>query len=99
MTVKFPTPAGHPSIDVLSQSAIEARAREHVNENRRVDGGHFVLTPEGSMPYKVVLHYRVGENTEHEFPTVRAGEAFIRSECPMPDAANDRRRAPHATRL
>ena len=57
---------------------------ERIYEIRRVIGGRIVLTPDAETPYKVVLQYLDGEDTEHPFQTMREGEAFIRGEFPVP---------------
>ena len=46
--------------------------------------GRVVLTPEGALPYKVVLEHEGQADTEHEVATVREGEALIRENLPEP---------------
>jgi hypothetical protein len=53
-----------------------------------------VLTPEAKVPYKVVLQYFDGEETEHPFHTVREGEDFIRGEFPVPRGTSRPLRTP-----
>ena len=43
-----------------------------------------VLTPGAEMPYKAVLQYLDGDETEHPFRKLQDGEAFIRGEFPLP---------------
>ena len=81
----MPSKASNSFISRLIQSGIDARAAEaQLPPDRRVHAGHIVSTPGEAKPYKAVLQYAEGENTEHPFETMRAGEAFIRSESPMP---------------
>lgn len=47
--------------------------------------GRVVLTPQGEMPYKVVLT-DAEESTEHTFATMRECEIFIRANTPTPPA-------------
>jgi hypothetical protein len=67
---------------------------EHTIRARRVLGGRVVITPEGKAPYKVVLQYFDGEQTEHPFQTVREGEDFIRGEFPVPKGTSRPLRTP-----
>lgn len=46
--------------------------------------GHVVRTPEGELPYKVVLTHDGGDVTERAFETMRDSEAFIRRNTPLP---------------
>jgi hypothetical protein len=92
MPIMFPKPTRQQAIADLVQSGVNAGSADRASEDRRVVRGQVVLTPEGPMPYKVILHYR--EDSEHPFETMRASEAFIRSECPMPISTTDGRQAP-----
>ena len=49
----------------------------------RFVSGRVVRTPESEMPYKVVLTDVAG-STEHDFPTMRECELFIRDNTPAP---------------
>jgi hypothetical protein len=69
------------------------------NKARRVQGGRVVVTPEAAAPYKVVLQYFDGEETEHPFHTVREGEDFIRGEFPVPRGTSRPLRTPPKLRL
>ena len=61
---------------------------------RPVTRGRVVRTPAEAQPYKVVLEHAYGGETEHPFPSMKAGEAFIRSETPSPSARDGRRDSP-----
>jgi hypothetical protein len=67
---------------------------EQSTKSRRVQGGRVVVTPEAEAPYKVVLNYFDGEETEHPFQTVREGEDFIRGEFPVPRGTSRPLRTP-----
>jgi hypothetical protein len=67
---------------------------EQATRVRRVQGGRVVVTPEAEAPYKVVLQYFDGEETEHPFYTVREGEDSIRGEFPIPRGTSRPLRTP-----
>lgn len=46
---------------------------------RRAINGRMVLCRGSSEPYKAVLNYEDGRTTEHPFPSLRQGEAFLRA--------------------
>jgi hypothetical protein len=48
--------------------------------------GHVVRTPDGELPYKVLLTHDGGDVTERAFGTMREAEAFIRRNTPLPAA-------------
>ena len=45
---------------------------------RRVSVGRMVLTPGHTEPYKAVLVYEDGHTSDHPFPSLKEGEAFLR---------------------
>lgn len=49
-----------------------------------VVSGRIVQTPGDREPYKAVLTHEDGTRSERSFPTMMAGEAFIRSRTPRP---------------
>lgn len=55
-------------------------------ENEMAISGRIVLTPEKSLPYKVVLEHEEGADSEYEVASVRAGEKLIRDHLPKPPA-------------
>ena len=48
--------------------------------------GRIVSTPEGELPYKVILSHERSVDTEHAFASMREAEAFIRRNTPRPAA-------------
>lgn len=58
-------------------------------------GGQMVLSGRGTSAYTAVLTYEDGTTTSHPFETLREGEAFIRSETPMPRSAGRLEPFPH----
>ena len=48
--------------------------------------GRVVLTPEETLPYKVVLQHDDEVISEHEVATIRDGEAMIRDHLPAAPA-------------
>jgi len=86
MTLEKPTePSSSPPGDQKLEPGIEVR---------RVLGGRVVTTPRSEAPYKVVLQYFDGEDTEHPFRTVREAEDFIRGEFPVPRGTSRHLRTP-----
>jgi hypothetical protein len=65
----------------------------------RVTGGRIVLTRGRELPYKVVLQYEWGEQTEHPTAIFRQGEAMIRSRLtpPPPEQLDELRHSPRVT--
>ena len=49
-----------------------------------VAAGRMVLNDSAEAGYRAVLTYKDGATTAHPFQTMQEGEAFIRSEVPMP---------------
>ena len=45
--------------------------------------GRITKNADCALPYKAVLRYRKGRNTQHPFATMHEGEAFIRREAPL----------------
>lgn len=65
------------------------------NQERTVISGRIMKNGSVLSPYKAVLEYSDGSNTHHPFKTMRAGEAFVRSEAPMPVKEAELRRSPN----
>ena len=76
-------PAMHPSYYGAGESPDSAE-QAPLSPTRVVKSGQVVQTPKGPEAYSVVLNYADGQSSAHPFKTIRAGEAFIRSESPMP---------------
>jgi hypothetical protein len=49
-------------------------------------GGSVVLTPDGAMPFKVILTHDNAAPTEHAFGTMQECEQFMRRNTPVPPA-------------
>jgi hypothetical protein len=87
----LPETASEQSNTATSENKPELKQATRV---RRVQGGRVVVTPEAEAPYKVVLQYFDGEETEHPFHTVREGEDFVRGEFPIPRGTSRPLRTP-----
>lgn len=70
--------------------------REEVNgaeEHWENEGGHMsatqgriISTPDGRVPYKVILSQHGSADTEQPFASMRAAEAYVRRNTPRPAA-------------
>ncbi len=58
--------------------------------------GRVVVTPSKNKPYKIVLEYEGGVDTEQGVETIREGEALIRKRTPKPAVRNTLRDRPSA---
>lgn len=88
----------HQPIDLdrhRSSGAGRIVANEIAKEVWENEGGHMssirgriMSTPDGEMPYLVILSHENGLETERPFSTLRAAEAFIRRNTPRPQPRN-----------
>ena len=46
--------------------------------------GRIISTPDGELPYKVILSHHGSADTERVFASMRAAEAYIRRNTPRP---------------
>jgi hypothetical protein len=85
-----PTPAEHftPFRSAAEEAAMKAGEDQWDNEGGHMSAtaGRIVRTPGSTFPYKVVLSHGRGAQTERGFATMRAAEAFIRRNTPVPTA-------------
>jgi hypothetical protein len=58
--------------------------------------GRIISTPDGDLPYKVILSHHGSADTERPFASMRAAEAYIRRNTPRPAARSTSRDAPNA---
>lgn len=96
----MPIDASKPS-SIRSAFSAEETARRRWTRTTRA-GEEVILTSSyitkstGALsPYEAVLEFSDGSKTLHPFETMRAGEAFIRSEAPMPLKLGKLRESPN----
>jgi hypothetical protein len=70
--------------EATKKSAQESSVHEagHMSSER----GRIVHTPGLDLPYKAILAHDTGDDTEHDFATMREAEAFIQRNTPVPAA-------------
>ena len=64
-------------------------------EEMIVTNSYIAKSTRALSPYDAVLEFSDGSKTLHPFETMRAGEAFIRSEAPMPLKLGKLRESPN----
>ena len=80
-------------------SAVETARRRwngahQPSNDRTVLGGRMAKNSSALWPYKAILEYSDGLSSNHLFQTMRSGEAFIRSETPIPPKTDVAREIP-----
>jgi hypothetical protein len=97
--LRVPKPVQPDCVQSVSKSKASSFILAEEEQVMRVTGGQIVLTRGQELPYKVVLQYEWGDQTEHPTATVRQGEAMIRSRLmpPPPDQVNELRHSPRLT--
>jgi hypothetical protein len=66
-----------------------------VDEEVTITGSYITKSTLMLSPYEVVLEFSDGSKTVYPFETMRAGEAFIRSEAPIPLKLGKMRETPN----
>ena len=88
MTDQIPTSPEHFTA-FLSVREEAGRAEEHwENEGGHMSAtqGRIISTPDGRVPYKVILSHHGSADTERPFASMRAAEAYVRRNTPRPAA-------------
>jgi hypothetical protein len=88
-----PEETGDPKHFTPFRSAAEEASNKGDPESADLEGGHMssergkiVHTPGSDLPYKAILTHDAGDDTEHDFATMREAEAFIKRNTPVPTA-------------
>lgn len=70
--------------EATNKSAQESSAHQagHMSSER----GRIVHIPGSDLPYKTFLTHDAGDDTEHDFATMREAEEFIKRNTPVPAA-------------
>jgi cold shock CspA family protein len=95
--INLRTAAARTSFSIFRTAAEEAATRAEHDEWDN-EGGHtsstsglVVSTPNGELPYKVILRHERSEQTERSFGSLRQAEAYIRRNTPTPAPYNTSR--------
>ena len=73
-----------PSIRVETGGCEPEQTWEDEGGQMSATRGRIISTPDGEVPYKVILSHHGSADTERAFASMRAAEAYIRRNTPRP---------------
>ena len=76
--------AALPSLREEAASCEPQKIWENEGGQMSATRGRIISTPDGELPYKVILSHHGSADTERVFASMRAAEAYIRRNTPRP---------------